>query len=101
MWAAGAALRRGKGSYGQHLVGSFEGHVAGKTVEYGVASMRHEDLHYHRPDAARLWPENAARARQHRSYTQDDLRQAHGGFGQDIRGLLSPDWLPEVPQPAE
>ncbi len=46
--AAGAALRRGKGSYGQHLVTSFEGHVAGKTVEYGVASMRHEDLHYHR-----------------------------------------------------
>ena len=84
--AAGAALRRGKGSYGQHLASSFEGHVAGKTVEYGVASMRHEDLHNHRSMRRGFRPENAARPRQHRGYTQDDLGKAHGGFGQDIRG---------------
>jgi hypothetical protein len=45
---AGAALRRGKGSFGQHLATSMEGHLVKNTVQYGVASIRHEDLHYHR-----------------------------------------------------
>ena len=44
----GAILNRQKGSFGHHLVTSFEGHVAKNTVEYGVAGIRHEDLHYHR-----------------------------------------------------
>jgi hypothetical protein len=43
-----AALNRSKGSFGQHLATGFEGHVVKNTVEYGVASIRHEDLHYHR-----------------------------------------------------
>jgi hypothetical protein len=45
---AGAALNRGKGSFGQHLATGFEGHIVKNTVQYGVAGIRHEDLHYHR-----------------------------------------------------
>jgi hypothetical protein len=44
----GAAIKRGKGSFGKHLATSFKGHVAKNTVEYSVAAVRHEDLHYHR-----------------------------------------------------
>jgi hypothetical protein len=44
----GAALNRGKGSFGQHLATGFEGHIVKNTVEYGVAGIRHEDLHYYR-----------------------------------------------------
>jgi len=44
----GAAISQRKGSFGQHLATGFEGHVVKNTVEYGVASIRHEDLHYHR-----------------------------------------------------
>lgn|SRR5579863_926479 len=47
---AGAALGRGKGGFGRHLATSFEGHVVNNTVEYAVAGVRHEDLHYHRSD---------------------------------------------------
>jgi hypothetical protein len=46
--AGRAALNRGKGSYGDHLATSLEGHVVKNSVAYVVAGVRHEDLHYHR-----------------------------------------------------
>lgn len=52
----GAALSRRKGSFGQHLATSAEGHVVKNTVEYGVAGIRHEDLHYHRSDKKGFGP---------------------------------------------
>lgn len=44
----GAVIRRSKGSFGQHLAQSAEGHIARNTAQYAVAGIRHEDLHYHR-----------------------------------------------------
>ncbi|HWF10393.1 MAG TPA: hypothetical protein VG297_18120 [Bryobacteraceae bacterium] len=44
----GAAVRRSKGSFGQHLASSAEGYAAKNTAQYAVAGIRHEDLHYHR-----------------------------------------------------
>lgn len=53
---AGAALKRGKGSFGSHLLTGFEGHVVKNTVEYGVAGIRHEDLHYYRSTDTHFGP---------------------------------------------
>jgi hypothetical protein len=46
----------GTGSFGHRLGTSFGIHVAKNTAEYGVASMRHEDLHYYRSNKPGFGP---------------------------------------------
>lgn len=39
---------RGPGGFGKRLASGFATHVVKNSIEYGVAGIRHEDLHYHR-----------------------------------------------------
>jgi hypothetical protein len=46
--AGHAAIRQSKGRVRTASRTGFEGHIVKHTVEYGVAGIRHEDLHYHK-----------------------------------------------------
>jgi hypothetical protein len=44
----GGAAVKGTHNFGHNLAQAAESHVVKNTVQYGVAGIRHEDLHYHK-----------------------------------------------------